>query len=166
MEAPAALTAMMYGFVGGGVVEVTWDKASIRDFIPFSHTCGSSTDIFLRSGFAPMPVRMMSTSFVASEGWVRTETISETEWAFPSTIRREGEESSVGERRACKRVGERARTVMVREPTGAARQRLRVARAMPPVAEMKRMDLGWVVVVDILDGRELMGEPQTAGGLS
>lgn len=35
-------------------------------------------------------------------------------------------------------------------PEGAARQRLRVERAMPPVAEMKRMDLGWVVVVAIL----------------
>ena len=74
--------------------------------------------------------------------------MSVVEWALPWIMRREGEASSLGDRRACRREGERARTVMVNVPEGAARHRLRVERAMPPVAEMKRIDLvGWDIVV-------------------
>lgn len=108
VEAPAAEMAMTYGLfvpmavdeVEEVVVEVTCPKASINAFMPFSQTCGSSTDIFLRSGLPPMPVIIMSTRLVESEGCERTGTRSDVEWALPWIMRREGEESSDGERRA------------------------------------------------------------------
>lgn len=79
---------------------------------------------------------------------------------MPWMMRSEGEESSVGVRRDWRREGERARTVMVREAwfgwfgwleeLEEARHLRRVARAIPPVAEMKRTDLlGWGVVEEV-----------------